>query len=79
MPFPDVPLTEFIDRAGSAFEAIHEQATDTALWADARTVLEARLQAELRRLHAILEGDEDISKAMEYVLRGQLATLEDLQ
>jgi hypothetical protein len=34
---------------------VEEQAKDELLWAIAETVMEAHLQAELRRLHALIE------------------------
>lgn len=35
--------------------AVDMQAEDDALWFDARTVTEAYLQQELRKLHAVIE------------------------
>lgn len=44
---------------------IVEEQTDASIWSEARTYREAVLQAELRRLHASIEGDEDTVRVME--------------
>ena len=38
---------------------IEQQANDEGLWFNAQTASEAYLQQELRRLHAIIEGEKD--------------------
>jgi molybdenum-dependent DNA-binding transcriptional regulator ModE len=40
-----------------ARKVVQEQAEDEALWFKATTVAEAHLQRELRRLHAVIEGE----------------------
>lgn len=43
---------------GRVRELIAEQAADAGLWFHAETAAEAYVQAALRRLHAVIEGDE---------------------
>ena len=42
------------------------QAADEGLWFVAVTAPEAYLQQELRRLHAVVEGDADMEEVVEY-------------
>lgn len=39
-------------------ELAAKQAEDGGLWFDAKTAPEAYLQQEIRKLHALIEGDE---------------------
>ncbi len=41
-------------------ELIEKQANDISLWCQPQTVMESILQRELRRLHAMIEGDMEI-------------------
>lgn len=42
--------------------AVKEQADNEGLWFEARTMPEAYLQQELRRLHALIEGDYAVAR-----------------
>ena len=48
---------EKLDRFAAALEIVLEQALDDGLWFAAQTASEAHLQQELRRLHAVIEGE----------------------
>lgn len=45
-----------LDRLRAAQRLVEEQAEDEGLWFIAMTAPEAYLQQELRRLHAVIEG-----------------------
>ena len=43
-----------------AWELVQEQAEDEGLWFCSESISEAYLQQELRRLHAVIEGDKEV-------------------
>lgn len=49
-------------RAANIQQVVDEQANDMELWFLAETAAEGYLQQELRRLHAIIEGDAAIRR-----------------
>ena len=58
MPPQEEHMVEMMDARLLAAKAIvDEQASDERLWFLAERITEAVLQAELRRLHAAIEGD----------------------
>ena len=54
---PRLSMLEMGDRFDKAWRLVQVQAADDGLWFHARHVTEAYLQQELRRLHAVIEGD----------------------
>jgi hypothetical protein len=50
-------LNELADRLDAVQAIVNDQAEDDGLWFEAVTAPEAYLQQELRRLHAVIEGD----------------------
>lgn len=59
-PTPKKPARMTRARALAAIrKLVDEQAEDHGLWCEARTIVEAYLQQELRKLHAVIEGAGD--------------------
>ena len=54
---------EQLKRLNAALQVVKEQANDTGLWSvpmfTKQNVVVAHLQQELRRLHRVLEGEDD--------------------
>jgi len=49
----------YVQRVVRLAKMVEQQAEDEGLWAIAETATEAYLQAALRRLHAVIEGEEE--------------------
>jgi len=53
------PIPRECQRCKKALTLVKKQAQDDALWFIAESITEAYLQQELRKLHAVIEGDYD--------------------
>ena len=51
-------MTEAYEHLARIRAVMDEQAEDEGLWFEAQTITEAYLQQKLRRLHAVIEGEE---------------------
>ena len=56
---------EKLRRLQAAQAIVNEQAEDEGLWCVARSIVEAHLQQELRRLHEAVEGKSRVDCALE--------------
>lgn len=54
------------DALAKARAVVNEQAEDGGLWFAAETITEAMLQRALRRLHAVVEGDDDAAELLRH-------------
>lgn len=55
-----IKAQERINRWHKAYDLVQEQAEDDALWCLTDNIELAYLQQELRRLHAVIEGEKSI-------------------